>query len=182
VLSLIDPLVDERLAEAGYTAEGESCVLYAPIGEIATARDPGVGLLDRPTPEWFASMATLQNHSTEQAAIYRLIVGQLAIPAAFAMLSDERSAVALAYGALHNGLLCYESVITDSRRRRQGWGRRIVNALAAWGRDRGALGACLEVEAQNAPARALYGSIGWKWELYRYHYRRQPPGTIVTKM
>src|ERR1700749_1294014 len=31
VLSLIDPVVDKRLAEAGYTEEGESCVLYAPM-------------------------------------------------------------------------------------------------------------------------------------------------------
>src|SRR5207248_11013461 len=39
VLSLIDPLVDERLAEAGYTGEAESCVLYAPIQRIAAAPD-----------------------------------------------------------------------------------------------------------------------------------------------
>jgi GNAT superfamily N-acetyltransferase len=177
VLSLVDPSVDQRLAEAGYTGEGESCVLYAPIEDIAAAGDPGVGLLDRPTPEWFAAMAALQNHSSEQAAIYRRIVGQLAIPAAFVALSDEGLAVALAYGALHNGLLCYESVITDSRRRRQGLGRRIINALAAWARDRGAVGACLEVEAHNAPARALYDAIGLKRELYRYHYRRGPAAT-----
>src|SRR4051812_35272351 len=47
VLSLVDPLVDERLAEAGYTGEGESCVLYAPIEEIAAGRDPNVNLLDQ---------------------------------------------------------------------------------------------------------------------------------------
>ena len=174
VLSLIDPVVDERLAEAGYTGEGESCVLYAAIDDIAAARDPDVKLLDQPTPEWFDAMAALQNHSSEQAATYRRIVGQLAIPAAFAALSDEGGTVALAYGALHNGLLCYESVITDRRRRRQGWGRRIVNALTAWARDEGAVGACLEVEAHNAPARALYDAIGLKRELYRYHYRREP--------
>jgi ribosomal protein S18 acetylase RimI-like enzyme len=120
-------------------------------------------------------MAALQNHSSEQAAIYRRIVGQLAIPAAFATLSDEGGGtVALAYGALHNGLLCYQSVITDRRRRRQGWGRRIVNALASWGRDQGAVGACLEVETHNTPARALYDAVGLKRELYRYHYRREP--------
>jgi GNAT superfamily N-acetyltransferase len=183
VLSLVDPLVDERLAEAGYAGEGESCVLYAPIEDIAANRDPGVGLLDRPTREWFAAMAALQNNSSEQAAIYRRIVGQLAIPAAFAALSDGEVIVALAYGALHNGLLCYESVITDNRRRRQGWGRRIVNELAAWARDNGAVGACLEVEADNAPARALYDAIGLKRELYRYHYRREPaPASVVTKV
>lgn len=174
MVSLIDPLVDERLAEAGYTREGESCVLYAPMEDIAGGRDPDVKLLDQPTPEWFAAMAALQNHSTEQAAIYRSIVGQLAIPAAFAALSDEGDTAAVAYGALHNGLLCYESVVTDRRRRRQGWGRRIVCALAAWAAEQGAVGACLEVEAHNAPARALYDAIGLKSELYRYHYRREP--------
>jgi GNAT superfamily N-acetyltransferase len=173
VLSVIDPLVDERLAKAGYTGEGESCVLYAPIEDITAGRDADVKLLERPTPEWFAAMATLQNHSSEQAAIYRRIVGQLAVPTAFAALSDEGGTVALAYGALHNGFLCYDSVITDRRRRRQGWGHRIVCALAAWARDQGAVGACLEVEAHNAPARALYDAIGLKRELYRYHYRRQ---------
>jgi ribosomal protein S18 acetylase RimI-like enzyme len=71
-------------------------------------------------------------------------------------------------------LLCYESLITDRRLRRQGWGRRIVYALAAWARDQGAVGACLEVEAHNAPARALYDAIGLTRELYRYHYRREP--------
>jgi GNAT superfamily N-acetyltransferase len=149
-------------------------VLYAPIEDITAGRDADVKLLDQPTPEWFGAMAALQNHSSGQAAIYRRIVGQLAIPAAFAALSDEGAIAAVAYGALHNGLLCYESVITDRRRRRRGWGRRIVNALTAWARQQGAVGACLEVEAHNAPARALYDAIGLNRELYRYHYRREP--------
>ena len=58
----------------------------------------------------------------------------------------------------------------------------IVSALTAWGREQGAVGACLEVEADNAPARALYDAIGLKRELYRYHYRREPANTVVTKM
>jgi N-acetylglutamate synthase len=173
VLSLTDPLVDQRLAEAGYTREGESCVLYGPIEDVEAVRDPDVKLLEEATQEWFAAMAVLQNHSSEQATIYRRIVGQVAIPAAFAALSDEGGIVALAYGALHNGLLCYESVITDRLRRRRGWGRRIIKALAAWARDQGAVGVCLEVEAHNAPARALYDAVGLKTELYRYHYRRE---------
>jgi len=174
MLSLIDPSIDQCLAAAGYTREGESCVLYGPIEGIAALRDPDVQLLSWPSPEWFGAMAALQNHSNEQAATYRRIVGQLAIPTAFAALSDEGDCVALGYGALHNGLLCYESVVTDSRRRRRGYGRRIVASLAAWARDEGARGACLEVEASNAPARALYDAFGLKRELYRYHYRREP--------
>ena len=38
----------------------------------------------------------------------------------------------------------------------------------------GATAACLQVEAGNTPARALYQSLALA-ELYRYHYRREPP-------
>jgi GNAT superfamily N-acetyltransferase len=174
VLTVIDPAVDERLASAGYTREGESCVLYGAIDEIERTRDLDVELLSGATPQWFAAMAALQQHTQEQAATYRGIVGQVAIPTAFAALSAQGEVVALAYGAIHGGLLCYESVVTDDRRRRQGHGRHIITALAAWAKAEGARGACLEVEAGNMPARALYNAIGLKQELYRYHYRREP--------
>src|SRR5579883_2829124 len=48
------------------------------------ARDAEVRLMPRPSPRWFAAMASLQRHSPEQAATYRRIIGVLAIPAAFA--------------------------------------------------------------------------------------------------
>jgi N-acetylglutamate synthase len=174
LLSLIDPSVDEELAEAGYTREGDSCVLYGEIGDVGGARDPEIMLLPQASPEWLAAMAALQNHTTAQALTYRRIVGQIAIPAVFAALWVEGEAAALAYGAMHEELFCYESVITDSRRQRRGYARRIITSLASWARGQGAEGVCLEVEAHNLPARALYGSVGIKTELYWYHYRREP--------
>jgi N-acetylglutamate synthase len=92
--------------------------------------------------------------------------------------------VALAYGAIHDRLLCYESVITDPHRQRRGYARRVVASLAAWARDQGAEGACLEVEAHNAAALALYDRVGVKTELHRYHYRREPKAASspVTKI
>jgi N-acetylglutamate synthase len=137
VLSLIDPSVEEQLAAAGYTSEGDSCVLHSDIQGIETARDPDVWLLSQATPDWFAAMAALQNHTTEQADTYRRIIGQLAIPAAFAALSVDGEIAALAYGAIHNALLCYGSVITDSRRQRRGYARRVITSLAAGRRSSG---------------------------------------------
>jgi N-acetylglutamate synthase len=174
VLTLIDRVVEERLAAAGYTSEGESCVLYGAIDEIEARLDPEVQLISQATPEWFAAMATLQHHTEAQAATYRQIVAHVAVPIAFAALTADGDMVALAYGAIHNGLLCYESVITDRRQRRHGYGRRIVTALAAWAKENGAGGACLEVEVGNFAARRLYDAIGLNRELYRYHYRREP--------
>ena len=171
--SIIDPAIDARLATQGYTSEGLSLVLHGDLGTVQAVRDPDVQLLPRPTPQWFAAMAQLQRHTKKEASLYRQIVGCLAIPAAFAIRSDERGIAALAYGAIHDGRICYESVVTDPGRQRRGYARRVVGSLAAWAADRGARGACLEVEAANTPACALYESLGFE-ELYRYHYRRAP--------
>ena len=154
--SIIDPAIDAQLAARGYSGEGLSLVLHADIGAVLAMPDAGVQLLSRPTPQWFAAMAQLQRHTKQQAGLYRRIVGRLAIPAAFAIRSDESGIAALAYGAIQDGLICYESVVTDPSRQRRGYARQVVTSLAAWAADRGARGACLEVEAANAPARALY--------------------------
>jgi ribosomal protein S18 acetylase RimI-like enzyme len=182
--SIIDPDLDERLDALGYGREGESCVRYGELTAVEAVNDPDVQLLSRPTREWFAAMAALQSHTAEQRRTYRRIVGAIAIPAAFAALAIDGRFVALAYGAIHDRLLCYESVITDPHRQRRGYARRVVATLAAWAKDEGAEGACLEVETRNTAALALYDVIGLKTELYRYHYRREPKtgGSAVTKM
>jgi ribosomal protein S18 acetylase RimI-like enzyme len=174
VPSIIEPDLDERLDEAGYGREGESCVRYGDLAAVETVLDADVQLLPRPTREWFAAMAKYQKHTSEQRRIYRRIVGSIAIPAVFATLAMEGEFVALALGAIHDRLLCYGSVITDPRRQRRGYARRIIAGLAAWAREQGAEGACLQVEADNAAALALYDVAGIKTELYRYHYRRKP--------
>jgi len=182
--SIIDRDLDGRLDALGYRLEGESCVRYGDLGAVEAASDADVRLLPRPSREWFAAMAALQNHGAEQRRTFRRIVGAIAIPAAFAALAVDGEFVALAYGAIHDRLLCYESVITNPRRQRRGYARRVIASLAAWAKEQGAAGACLEVEAHNIAALALYDAVGLKTELYRYHYRREskPTGAAVAKM
>ena len=172
--SIIDRDLDERLDALAYGLEGESCVRYGDLTAVEAASDPDVQLLSRPSREWFAAMAALQNHGAEQRRTFRRIVGAIAIPAAFAALAVDGEFVALAYGAIHDRLLCYESVITNPRRQRRGHARRVIASLAAWAAEQGAEGACLEVEAHNTAALALYDAVGLETELYRYHYRRAP--------
>jgi ribosomal protein S18 acetylase RimI-like enzyme len=171
--SIIDPDLDQRLEGLGYGREGESCVRYGELTAVEMASDPDVQLLSRPTREWFAAMVALQNNNPEQRRTYRRIVGAIAIPSVFAALAIDGEFVALAYGAIHDRLLCYESVITNPRRQRRGYARRVIASLAAWAKDQGAEGACLQVEAHNTAALALYDVVGLKTELYRYHYRRE---------
>jgi N-acetylglutamate synthase len=166
--------IDEPLAARGYRSEGETCVLYGAMGAVVAAADPAVELSPQPGNEWLAAMAMLQGQTDAQRRVYRHIVRAIALPAAFAGLRIDGRLAALAYGTVGDGLLCYESVVTDPGRRRQGLAWRVIASLAAWARDQGAHGVCLQVEATNAPACALYDRFGLQTELYRYHYRRQP--------
>jgi ribosomal protein S18 acetylase RimI-like enzyme len=177
--SFLDRAIDRELAARGYREEGESCIIAGPLDPmIACAASFGgsdaVSLSPKPAPEWFAAMARLQGQSPEFHAVYRQIVGSIVLPAAFAALTIDGEPAALAYGVIHRGMLCFESVVTDAHRRRQGLSRRVLAALATWAGQNGATLATLQVEASNAPARALYHSIGMTNELHRYHYRREP--------
>jgi GNAT superfamily N-acetyltransferase len=174
VPSIVDPALDRELAARGYTSEGESCVLYGAMDQVAAAADSAVRLLRSPEAEWLTAMAALQGHSPADSATYRRIVGAIAIPVRFALLAIDGEAAALAFGAIHDGVLFYESVVTNPLHRRQGLARRVIASLAAWAHDSAAEGASLQVEAGNTPARALYAGFGMN-EIYRYHYRREPP-------
>ena len=177
--SFLDPAIDRRLAECGYSEEGESCIIEGPLDPIVASAAPfggtgAVKLSPKPTPEWFAAMARLQGQRPEFQGPYRHIVSSVVLPSAFAELAADGESAALAYGVIHRGMLCFESVVTDTKRRRQGFSRRILAALAEWAGQNGAGTATLQVESDNTPARTLYHAIGMTTELHRYHYRRQP--------
>ncbi|HTZ35288.1 MAG TPA: GNAT family N-acetyltransferase [Stellaceae bacterium] len=177
--SFCDAAIDAALAARGYTAEGESCIIAGPLDPVIAAATPfggidGVRLEPQPGAAWLAAMARLQGQAPAFAAVYARIVGSLAVPAAFAELAAEGEPAALAYGIVHRGMLCFESVVTAANHRRKGYSRRVLGALAAWAQRRGLGLATLQVEASNTPARTLYHAIGMTQELHRYHYRRQP--------
>ncbi len=177
--SFLDPAIDRELAARGYTEEGESCIIEGPLDPIVAAAAPFGGSVDvrlwpRPTPEWFAAMAKLQAQAAGYHAVYQQIVGSVVLPAGFAELAVDGAPVALAYGVIHRGMLCFESVVTDAAQRRKGYSRRVLAALAAWAKGNGATLATLQVEASNTPGRTLYHAIGMTTELHRYHYRRGP--------
>jgi hypothetical protein len=176
--SFLDPAVDRQLAARGYTEEGLSCILHGPLAPIGAAEAAGgdVRLMLRPTSDWFATMARLQGYTDEQLAVYRRILRSLLIPAAFAEARVGGETAAMAFGVIHRGLVCYESVVTAAAQRRRGHARRVLGALAGWAERSGATGACLQVEADNIAGRTLYAALGMTTELHRYHYRRQPDG------
>ena len=174
VLSLLDPAVDRRLDALGFTAEGETRVLHADIAAVTRQRDPDVTIEPQPSPEWLAASRAMRGLGAFEDAVYRRIVSSIALPAAFLTLRVDGKPAALAFGALHDGLLVCESVITDAAHRGQGYSRRLMGAMFAWAAAEGATGVCLQVQADNDPAVRLYHGLGLTTERFRYWYRRAP--------
>jgi hypothetical protein len=56
--------------------------------------------------------------------------------------------------------------------RAAGW-RAVLRALARWSREQGADGLYLQVECDNAPAQALYASMGFE-RSHGCHFRVAP--------
>jgi GNAT superfamily N-acetyltransferase len=179
--SRADPALGRQLDERGYDpAEDESCVLFMDFAE--TPPQPVAGAVleeDRPGEPWLTRLAQLHGQNDHAQRTHRKILENLAVPAVFAAVPrDDGSPAALAYGAVHDGIVCVNSVVTHPDFRRQGLARKAVAAVLSWAQElHGATGACLSVVAENAPARALYASMGFTREMYRYHYRRRSART-----
>jgi len=176
VPSMADPALGRALDERGYgPPEDESRVLVMDFARTPPPFVDDVALEEGfPGEDWLNALARLHGQSRSTRTIHRKILESLAVPSVFAAVRlDNGRLGALAYGAVHDGLVCVNSVVTDPAIRRQGLARKAVSAVLTWARERRqATGACLAVVASNVPANALYGSLGFRREVYRYHYRR----------
>jgi GNAT superfamily N-acetyltransferase len=170
--SIIGPTMPSRLAQLGYKAEGESHALYADVGDVHLRADAEVAVAIRPDEEWLSAIARLQGHSPPAKVVYRQIISSIKVPAAFATLRHEGMIVSLAFGTIHDDLLCVESVITDPAFRGRGLARRMLGGLTAYAQPQ-ITGVCLQVQADNTAGKRLYGNLGLR-ELYRYHYQAKP--------
>ena len=166
--SLIGPEIDERLAVLGYRNEGRSLVLYAELGDMprrATRRCGCARARQRiGLRRWRCCRASRGRRR-------RSVAGSSA---------RSRSRRRLPCSATRRG---WRRLPWRNPRRRDllrvgrdrpapaapRLCRRIIAALADWAADRGATGACLEVEAANAPACRALRALGFR-ELYSYHY------------
>ncbi len=83
-------------------------------------------------------------------------------------LSVDLRGVATGSATLDDDWLCVHSVTVDPEHRRRGLARLVLAELLDWGASRGARTVWLHVESDNAPALALYESLG-----FRTHHRNR---------
>jgi N-acetylglutamate synthase len=167
--------LDAGLDALGYAAEDETCVIYRDLDGSLLEQGDAELAEGMPSEAWLDAHARFTGSAASGHSVQRKILEALAVPAVFATTRTADGGIAsVAFGAVHDRIVCLNLVATDPAVRRQGLSRRTVSAILAWAQERaGAASACLPVVASNAPAIALYRTLGFDTELYRYHYRRR---------
>lgn len=162
--------LDDELHARGYEAVTPALVMTAALRPGAAPQ--GVELLHRPSQAVLNAMADplwTDALRRERAALLARIrrphrlglvtVGGLPAAGGLVVLDGELA-----------GLFALRTAVPF---RRQGLGRRLIQALMAWACHQGAGLAYLQVEEANGPARALYAALGFT-PAYRYWYRVAP--------
>jgi len=168
----VDGILDAR----GYgPREDETFVLHRDLAPTSLPAVPDtVTLSESPGRAWLDAVARIQDLGEGRRAANEAIFAAIANPAGFAAsLSDDGQIAAVAFGAVHDGIVCINSVGTYTAFQRRGHARRAVGAVIDWAHKKaGANGACLPVMAHNKAAIALYEALGFRTEVSRYAYRR----------
>jgi ribosomal protein S18 acetylase RimI-like enzyme len=163
------PGVEERLARAGLVDfEPTLCM----VADLAGDEDlePAVQIERTPSPAWIRAAAEAYGGDKADRDILGMIVGRIREETAFATLVLDDRPVAWGLGVAERGFLGLYDIVVAPDLRGLGLGRQVVRALMAWGRERGAGRAYLQVREANAVARSLYASLGFA-DAYRYTHR-----------
>lgn len=155
----------ERLALRGYAPCKETVVMLGPTGG---AGDPAVWVTAQPDAA-FEVVFTASAGDPEDGRERLEALGRIPAPARFARLDIDGAAAAIGASAIGGGFVGVFGMRTTPDHRRKGLARRVLRALLAEARGLGAERAWLQVEAENAPAIALYADEGFE-PAYAYRY------------
>ena len=171
---LAPPELDAHFDAHGWGREGETLVMSAdaqdlpvadaldllPVQDVGRFVDAAIEVRPRDRASK-SGLTELVNAITPAKGLFVLAEGDAALATALCVHDGD-----------HAGLF---EVAVHADARGRSLGRRIAAAALKWAVSRGAGKCWLQVEADNAPALALYAGLGFQ-ETYRYHYRAAPGG------
>ncbi len=163
--------LEAPLLARGYVGDTPTSVHTLDLAGIDAPPAPPFEVVIEPrlSEDWFADCARLNAFPADRAESMQAIFARIPVEVAFARLQRDGETVALGLGVLDQGWIGLFDIVTAESARRQGVGTALIQQMLAWGRQRGAQGAYLQVVSNNAPALKLYAKLGFG-ETYRYWY------------
>lgn len=162
-----DDRADPILAELGYDALDETLLYHCPINVLTARHVPRVTAF----PTWPPLQLTKDIWEESGIKADRIAVMERVKGPKTAILGrvNDRAAGAV-FAAVHNGCGMIHSLEILPFQRRNGLASSLTVAAAHWAAEHGATDFALPAVAANAPANALYTSLGMS-VVARYHYR-----------
>ena len=163
------PELDAELARRGYAQLEPTAVECAPLGE-APASGGGSEMALAP---WTDAVAELRGSPRDHRDAHLARLDGLPLAKRALAIEEGGRIVATGLTIVEDGVAGLFDIVTHEAARRRGYAWRIVATLLATAHGLGARNAYLQVESDNAPARALYAQYGFV-ERYTYWYRIRP--------
>ncbi|GAB2687811.1 GNAT family N-acetyltransferase [Thalassiella azotivora] len=160
------------LQERGWVPDDGTVVMTRRLRDLPDPdrdADPAVRLTERPDRAWL----DLYRYRGQALPPVAVDVLTAAPHQRFASVVVDGVTVAVGRVAVARGWAGVAAMQVAGSHRRRGLARTVLTALLAHGRDAGARFAYLQVEAANAPARALYEATGFTGH-HAYHYLAPP--------
>ena len=160
--------LDCRLADRGFVREAETLVATRAL-EAPVAMPEGVSLFAEPVGEWLQTWEE-QSPRTGQSQILKALLGAIPSPSVYVVARQDERLVGCARAVCTGAILGLFDLLVAPEYRRQGIGRKLVEARLSWGFEKGVRRVYLQVMGNNDAARSLQQGFGFA-EAYRYWYR-----------
>jgi GNAT superfamily N-acetyltransferase len=171
------PALDDILAAQGLRRIDDTRVMVSvDLPEHAESVPAGLVLERLAAAEFAEEVGALRHSPASQRAAHAERLALSPVPYQGWVLRRRDSGAIAACGqvASESPFVGVYDVFTDPAQRGQGLARVICTQLLAMARARGASIGYLQVESDNAPARAIYHRLGFA-DAYAYHYRSSDP-------
>jgi ribosomal protein S18 acetylase RimI-like enzyme len=162
--------LEARLEKRGYRTDSLTCVQLLDLTHEKYKVTGNIELTSKDSEAWHEAFARMNNVSADRRATHENILRAILPEKCYVSLKVDGHLIGCGLGVLQAGYLGIFDIVIDSHHRGQGHGTRLMQALLAWGQDRGANKTYLQVMCNNGPALKLYGKLGFQ-EQYQYWYR-----------
>ena len=170
--------LDAQLAQMGMGTLDDTAVMVAaltPRASLAEPLPPGSELCAVGAGEYARTVGELRGSPLAQQQAHAERLALSPVPYRGFVLRQDGQLLACGQYARESGLVGLYDVFTHPGQRNRGLARRLCAEMLRRAAAEGARIAYLQVERDNASARAAYERLGFA-DGYRYHYRTPDPG------
>jgi GNAT superfamily N-acetyltransferase len=169
LIGALDQALDQALEARGYGVVDPVLAYAAPVADLVQVPPKWMTTF----PHWPPMQIARDLWAEAGIGAARVQVMHRATGAKTAILGRAQDrACGAAFVACDGDLAMLHALEVSPAFRRQGSAHNILRAAALWAQDQGATTLSLVVTTANAPARALYASVGMQ-VVGHYHYRQK---------